>query len=81
MRGLKQFFTVLRGKVFHSEDLLPAGGIPYVLGQGLNSPYIEPGLKVHWHPPFSIMAAEESARKKSKIPHLFKKLGLKKKSA
>ena len=81
MKGFKQFLDGLRRKVFHGEDLLPADGIPYVLGQGLSSPYIEPGLTVHWHPPFSVMADEEPAGKKNRIRHLFEKFGLKRKSA
>jgi hypothetical protein len=81
MKSLKRYQVALRKRVFHRDDLFPADGIPYVLGQGLTSPYIEPGLTVHWHPPFAVMADEEPIRKENRISHLLGKLGLRRGSA
>jgi hypothetical protein len=70
----------MKEKVVHwRHQLIPANGIPYILGQGLHTPYIEPKLTVHWHPPFTVMPAEEPVKEKRRVWSWLSKLGIKRK--
>jgi hypothetical protein len=81
MSTLTQSLFRLTRKIFHREDLVPVGGIPYVLGQGLDVPSIEARLTVHWHPPFSTIATEEKPVEKHRFRTFLAKLGIRKKTA
>ena len=81
MRGVKEVFIAFGRKISGREAINPAGGIPYVLGQGINSPFIKPELEVHWHPPFSVADTEEKPVKSGRFLTLLTKLGILSRSA
>ena len=80
MASLMHFMLKLKRKIFQRQHkFVPTSGIPYILGQGLTTPYIEPKIMVHWHPPFAAMPSEEPVKKKNRFPSWLNKLGIRRK--
>ena len=78
----RRFLMELSQKVFHrEEDFLAVAGTPVVLGHGLDEPRIQSKMAVHWHPPFSVMSAEVTAREKSRFRVWLSKVGVRRRSA